>query len=175
MPCGSGCRDRCPWKTIIDPVSDCQKSEFSESELQVSHRVPSSADDGIESNHEISGDMRLGNFPSQSANVGAQHLRCSTLHPFEKMLAFSRERVDFFDTLKPGAAAAAPGFSFILRLLPRRWAYPSPSTAGRLPPPARAPCPDRSRWRTPPPGQVSERLSPPGRRSRRYRSAPGAA
>ena len=54
--------------------------------------------------------MCLGNFSSQSANVRAQRVRCSGLLPFEKMLAFSRERVEFLDTLKAPAGSTRRGF-----------------------------------------------------------------
>ena len=48
--------------------------------------------------------MRVGKNTAQAANVRRSlfgcAVRCSGLHPFEKMLAFLREPVDFVDRLK---------------------------------------------------------------------------
>ena len=87
------------------PLSVCRKSIIFVERVQASHRVPSSADDGIKSNQVISDGMYVGNYSDQPANVRAQRVRCRGGHPLrKKCAAFLRERVEFLDTLREASA-----------------------------------------------------------------------
>ena len=63
--------------------------------------------------------MCVGKNTAQAANVRRNPfgcaVRCSGLHPFEKMLAFLREHVDFVDMLRSAPARGGrSGPAFVL-------------------------------------------------------------
>ena len=68
----------------------------------------------------FSGGVYVGKHTPQAASVRAKASARSGLHPLEKMLAFLRSVSKFFDTLKSGAAYAAPDFFSSRRPLPYR-------------------------------------------------------
>ena len=71
-------------------------------------RRPQTAEEG---QIVFSGGVYVGKHTPQAASVRAKASARSGLHPLEKMLAFLRSVSKFFDTLKSGAAYAAPDFS----------------------------------------------------------------